>query len=421
MSNNHQNPLCFSSNSSEIWGDDNVRMNSDYCNFVELQSSGFFRLVIATRFGRKVMLKTLKEEVKDTLKYKEILRKEFDILMSLNSDNIVNVITWEEAIIGIGSCIVMEYVDGQTLDKFLANNPTKKDTLIVLAELLKAVAYVHDKQIIHRDIKPTNIIVLSDGHHIKLIDFGLADSEAYEILKQPCGTEGYISAEQKCGVNDVRNDIYSIGCIMKEMRLGWQYQGIIKKCLSSLEKRPTSTMELLSMVESVSRRRAVGLKAMLFFSSFTIVGISWYYNNRQIQTYDNRMGQSISTDTLDAEMKLESNAPSETLKYTDYTKVLPPSETLIYTDYTKILPEVKKVIDEDVKPIDAMMDTITRMNYIPSSYFDFLENEAEKLNKLAHHHRGEINPSDFYDFYSEMMSYYKSKVDRWTGILERLE
>ena len=73
------------------------------------------------------------------------------------------------------------------------------------------------------------------------------------------------------------------------------------------------------------------------------------------------MGQSISTDTLDAEMKLESNAPSETLIYTDYTKVQPPSETLIYTDYTKILPEVKKVIDEDVKPIDAMMDTITRM------------------------------------------------------------
>ena len=116
----------------------------------------------------------------------------------------------------------MEYVDGQTLDKFLANNPTKKDTLIVLAELLKAVAYVHDKQIIHRDIKPTNIMVLSDGHHIKLIDFGLADSEAYEILKQPCGTEGYVSAEQRNDVNDVRNDIYSIGCIMKEMRLGWQ-------------------------------------------------------------------------------------------------------------------------------------------------------------------------------------------------------
>lgn len=407
MSNNQQNPLCFSQNPSEIWGDDNVRMNSDYCNFVELQSSGFFRLVIATRFGRKVMLKTLKEEVKDTLKYKEILRKEFDILMSLNSDNIVNVITWEEAIAGIGSCIVMEYVDGQTLDKFLAHNPTKKETLIVLEEMLKAVGYVHRKQIIHRDIKPTNIIVLSDGHHIKLIDFGLADSEAYEILKQPCGTEGYVSAEQKCGVNDVRNDIYSIGCIMKEMRLGWQYQGIIKKCLSSLEKRPTSTMELLSMVESVSRRRAVGLKAMLFFSSFTIVGICWYYYHvSQIQSYDNNMEQTVTTDTSDAEILLESN---------------PPSETLTYTDYTRVLSEVKKIIDEDVKPIDAMMDTITRMDNVPSSYFTFLENEAEKLNKLAHHHKGEINPSDFYDFYSEMMSYYKSKVDRWTGILERLE
>ena len=109
------------------------------------------------------------------------------------------------------------------------------------------------------------------------------------------------------------------------------------------------------------------------------------------------MGQSIATDTLDAEMMLESN---------------PPSEILINTDYTKVLLEVKKVIDEDAKPIDAMLDTVTRMSNIPSSYFIFLEKEAGKLNEFAQHHRGDINPSCFNDFYSEMMSYYKSKTGR---------
>ena len=99
----------------------------------------------------------------------------------------------------------------------------------------------------------------------------------------------------------------------------------------------------------------------------------------------------------------------------------PPSETLTYTDYTRVLSEVKKIIDEDVKPIDAMMDTITRMNNVPSSYFTFLENEAEKLNELAQRYRGEINPSNYNEFYSEMMSYYKSKTDKWKEAMERLE
>ena len=161
------------------------------------------------------------------------------------------------------------------------------------------------------------------------------------------------------------------------------------------------------MVEFAARRRTIGLKVVSFFLVFIIIGICWYYYHvSQIQSYDNDMEQTVTTDTSDAEILLESN---------------PPSETLTYTDYTRVLSEVKKIIDEDVKPIDAMMDTITRMNNVPSSYFTFLENEAEKLNELAQRHSGEINPSNFNEFYSEMMSYYKSKTDKWKGILERLE
>ncbi len=67
-----------------------------------------------------------------------------------------------------------------------------------------------------------NIIVKAkrNGGNIKLIDFGLSDTDNYAIYKQPAGTKGYISPEQeKACITDIRNDIYSLGCIMEEMKL----------------------------------------------------------------------------------------------------------------------------------------------------------------------------------------------------------
>ena len=90
----------------------------------------------------------------------------------------------------------------------------------IAEELMDAVGYLHSKGIVHRDLKPENILITRNGEHLKLIDFGLADSDSYAILKQPAGTSGYMSPEQKVtAVADVRNDIYRRLCQTNKGRL----------------------------------------------------------------------------------------------------------------------------------------------------------------------------------------------------------
>ena len=97
----------------------------------------------------------------------------------------------------------------------------------------------------HRDLKPENILITGNGENVKLIDFGLADSDSYAVLKQPAGTIGYMAPEQaQVAKADVRNDIYSLGVIMKQMDLGYRYRRIANRCAAPIEKRYQTVNEL---------------------------------------------------------------------------------------------------------------------------------------------------------------------------------
>jgi len=478
MLNNSQNTTNSSIVSSEIWGEVSVRINSDYSNFKELQTSGLFRLVIASRYGRKVILKTLKDDVKDSLKHKELLRKEFEILMMLHNDYVVNVITWEENIVGYGSCIVMDYLDGITLDEYLKQPHTKKEKLHILSETVKAVEYIHSKQIIHRDLKPTNIIVLADGNHIKLIDFGLADSEAYEVLKQPCGTEGYVAPEQRDGINDLRNDIYSLGCIIRKMELGWAYRSIVSSCIAPLEQRPSSAKELHTKIESVEKRNTF-ISRLAVVLCFLIIGVGCWYVLRDKQQIEQIVSeQSVTNDmvnkenvhtpsttissvptagTKTADNAVDGNSPKtektssvdgnmkadEAKSTVDASKIdlkgvtldkiepskmempkmeapkveLPKAEITVAktssSGYEPILAEMKKIIDKDIKPMNAFMDTVSDKRYLNPRLQNFYVSEADKLNKLAEAQRDKIAPSKYMEFYYAMMDYYSNQMKWW--------
>lgn len=217
------------------------RRSEQFSDFTPIPCKGFNLLCKAKRYGRWWVLKGLKEPYRQDENYKNLLHKEFDILISLQHPNIVSAYSMEE-IPEMGTCIVMEWIDGITLEHWSGK---KTEGEGIFLQLLDAVHYIHAKQIVHRDLKPSNIIITHNGNHVKLIDFGLSDTDDFAILKQPAGTPGYISPEQIISRQaDIRNDIFSIGCILEMILPGKPYTAIIKHCKAPITQRYANVDEL---------------------------------------------------------------------------------------------------------------------------------------------------------------------------------
>ena len=217
------------------------RRSEQFSDFTPIPCKGFNLLCKAKRYGRWWMLKGLKEPYRQDENYKNLLHKEFDILISLQHPNIVSAYSMEE-IPEMGTCIVMEWIDGITLEHWIGRKTEGED---IFLQLLDAVHYIHAKQIVHKDLKPSNIMITHNGNHVKLIDFGLSDTDDFAILKQPAGTPGYISPEQNISRQaDIRNDIFSIGCILEKILPSKPYTAIIKRCKAPITQRYANVDEL---------------------------------------------------------------------------------------------------------------------------------------------------------------------------------
>lgn len=244
----------------------------------------------AKRYGRWWLLKGLRGEVAASAVYQQRLRKELEILMQLHHPNVVTAYGLEE-VEGIGLCIVMDYVDGMTLKEWLQGETTKGDRQRMARELTETVGYIHSKGIVHRDLKPGNIIVTHHGERIVLIDFGLADSDSYTILKQPAGTPRYMSPEQMQGETaDGRNDIYSLGVVFRQMALGRSYNSIIKRCLLPIDERfqhIDALEQAIAHHKTSVRRWSVGtivLLLLLTMVALVLFGMRQRSQNRQMRT-----------------------------------------------------------------------------------------------------------------------------------------
>ena len=239
----------------------------------------------AKRYGRWWLLKALRPELALQEAFRQRLRKEFELTAQFQHPSIVTTVGLE-AVEGLGECIVMEYVEGRDLATVLARGDTSSyNKRRMAAELLEAVEYIHAKGIVHRDLKPQNIMVTDNGGHVKLVDFGLADSDSHAVLKQPAGTPRYMSPEQKAVPRaDVRNDIYSLGVILGQMNLGGVYPKVVKRCLRPADQRYQNVSELIADISRRKKKRRQVTAACLLVPVVVLMAIMCWQWNTQRQT-----------------------------------------------------------------------------------------------------------------------------------------
>ncbi len=220
----------------------------------ELLSDSGHNLVYRAQMGGKwVVLKAAKPTEGEQTRNQLLLEREFEIMNRLDCIYVVQTIALVDDP-QLGRAILMEYVNGRPLDKFLAEKPSLAERRRVAEELMETLIFLHERQIVHGDLKTSNILISDSGNHVRLIDFGFADKEAY--IAKNIGTSPSVKVPEQLP-DDVlapERDIYALG---KMLALLFPHSAspVIRRCLAFNARRYTSVRQVRSALRRYWRMK----------------------------------------------------------------------------------------------------------------------------------------------------------------------
>ena len=228
------------------------KMLDDRYEILELIGSGGMANVYKARchrLNRLVAIKILKSDLADNADFRRRFHDESQAVAQLSHANIVSV--YDVSTNPDREYIVMELIDGITLKQYMERRGRMdwRESLHFITQIMRGLSHAHSRGIIHRDIKPQNIMVLRDGS-VKVADFGIAclANQGQTLTQEALGSVHYISPEQARGDRiDARSDIYSAGVVLYEMltgRLPFEGDSAVSVAIQHLSSVPLAPRDI---------------------------------------------------------------------------------------------------------------------------------------------------------------------------------
>lgn len=235
--------------------------SKEHIELLGIISEGRMFRIHKARRGTKYII--LKSAVRNDAMTTEFLRREYELGSTLSHSCIVTTLGFQEDT-PAGPALILEYVEGQSLDEFLSAGPSDSAKDRIIDDILDGVDYLHHRGVLHNDIKPSNIVINPHGA-ARIIDFGLSISD--DSVYKGCmgGSQGYSAPEIMAGKGPAgaASDIYSIGLLLGLVS-GRKYRKIIDRCCRQSPSERYKSIPSLKRAIALRRYLPVAAAAVIF-------------------------------------------------------------------------------------------------------------------------------------------------------------
>lgn len=361
-------------------------------------------LWLSVRDGRRVVYKGLTEDLRSHPEEIASLRKEYSLGLRIECEGVVRYYSFELHP-QLGPIIIMEYVDGTTLQEYLGNGqsdgayfPPLNERLKISIDIAESLAVIHGSGVLHRDLKPDNILIRKRDLRPKIIDFGHADAEDFVIYKNSVGTSQYGSPEQQVpSGGSMAGDIYSFGKILEKLLPERRYKVIINACISNDESKRPDIKWISKHLSNTWRGslRWMGITGVVLVGLLAISFLIYFSDGKQDAENDVATEvakadsiikvRTIETDSVEVDTDEVSPKPESqsVVKERDLADKLPSENDEIMEAVTnKNIPEnISAIIDKYSRKADIINE-----RYGTLSYFDNIEENGELRIKRGKEH-----------------------------------